>query len=138
MPALMGRRYAHLALREFRAAIPQHILAKLPEEERFLVETMSKLEAQNEWLMRAALDTNGDILSIDDRLIALETAQHHSGITQQNQQITIDTSEQKINQLWDWKQFFSGKWAILAALVLLVAPIILHFLFDLLMKHGKP
>ena len=69
---LAVRRYEALVMREFKSTIPAHLLANLPEDERFMVETMSKLENQYNWLAEGVVKTNGFTLDLDERLVRLE------------------------------------------------------------------
>jgi len=111
------RAYELLELREFKSTIPPHLLGKLSESERYLVETMSRLENQNNWLVSALLKVNKDVLDCDRR------------ITEINK--TVAT-------LSDWKQLISGKWAVVAALGLVVLSALLKMVFDALWHLLKP
>jgi hypothetical protein len=137
-PVFVGHRYEQVVAKEFKATIPHHILAKLPEDERFLVETMSKLENQYEWLVTVAIKNNGDIMSLDSRLSAYETVSQQSALVQHAQQTTLEDIGPKVGKLWDWKQFFSGKWAVVVCVALVIGPVILKFLLDLVLKWIKP
>lgn|SRR5512143_415796 len=133
-PVREKHRYEPMASREFRSTIPAHLLANLPEDERFMVETMSKLENQFNWLSEWAVKNNGSTLDLDLRVLELESVCRD----QKKRLAAADTLEDKVNKLWDWKQYFSGKWAVLAGIVLVVYPMLVKFLFDLLMKWIKP
>jgi hypothetical protein len=125
--------YDAIVLREFRSSIPPHLLANLPDDERFMVETMSKLENQYGWLADGLVRNNTATLDLDERVTALEKAQKDAS----TRLVAMEKQEDKVEKLWDWKQFFSGKWAILAALVLVLLPLLLKFLLDLVIKWLK-
>lgn len=136
---VLTHRYETLALKDFRAVIPAHLLAKLPEDERFLVETVSKLESQFDWAMTGLLKANHDVLDLHSRVSALEMEGSKPAVRFEKEQRLIN--EQifaKLNTLWDWKQFFSGKWAIIAGLALLIVGGLTKFLFDIIGKLFKP
>ena len=48
-------RYTPLEVPEFNSTIPPHLLGKLTEQERYLVETLSKMEQQNTWLINSVV-----------------------------------------------------------------------------------
>lgn len=128
------RRYEVIVMKEFKSTIPAHLLANLPEDERFMVETMSKLENQYAWLAEGVVKTNGVVLDLDERLARME-----SGQVQCAQRLgAMEGQTDKVNKLWDWKQFFSGKWAVLAAIAIVVIPLLLKFLLDLVVRWLKP
>jgi len=133
---LAVRRYEALVMREFKSTIPAHLLANLPEDERFMVETMSKLENQYNWLAEGVVKTNGFTLDLDERLVRLEA----NTVSNAQRLGAMEGQADKVNKLWDWKQFFSGKWAVLAAIAIaiVVIPLLLKFLLDLVVKWLKP
>ena len=61
-------KYEQIAVREFKNTIPPHLLEKLPESERWIIETMSKLESQSDWLLEIGVQGNRDIVDIGRRL----------------------------------------------------------------------
>ncbi len=111
------RAYELLEIREFKSSIPPHLLGKLSESERYLVETMSRLENQNNWLVNALLKVNKDVLDCDRR------------ITETNRNVATVS---------DWKQLMSGKWAVLAAISLILLSVLAKFLLDALWHLLKP
>lgn len=127
-------RYEPIERREFNSTIPPHLLADLPEDERFMVNTVSKLENQFVWLSEGLLKNNGASLDLDDRVSTLETGQ----VAVAQHMVSIDAVKDKVEKLWDWKQFFSGKWAVLAALALVLTPVVLKYVVDWTMKFIKP
>jgi hypothetical protein len=52
--------------------------------------------------------------------------------------VAMEGQAERVDKLWDWKQFFSGKWAVLVVIGATVIPIALKFLLDLLLKWLKP
>lgn len=128
------RHYDPIALREFRSTIPPHLLTNLPDDERFMVETMSKLENQFGWLSEGLVKTNAAAVDLDERVSALE---HHQRNTT-TRLVVMEKQEEKVNKLWDWKQLFTGKWGVLAAIVIILVPLLLKFLLDMVVKWLKP
>ena len=127
-------RYEPIERREFNSTIPPHLLADLPEDERFMVNTVSKLENQFAWLSEGMIKNNGATLDLDDRVSAVESGQ--TAVAQH--MVSFDATKDKVEKLWDWKQFFSGKWAVLAALSLILVPVLLKFIIDWVLKVWKP
>lgn len=125
--------YDTVVLREFRSSIPPHLLTNLPDDERFMVETMSKLENQYGWLAEGMVRGNSATLDLDERVTVLEKAQKDTTV----RLAVMERQEDRVNKLWDWKQFFSGKWAILGAAALVLVPLLLKFLLDLAIKWLK-
>jgi hypothetical protein len=65
-------RYKPLEVGEFKATIPAHVLAKLPESERYLVEMVSKMEERDKWLIGAAKGANEANIELDVRVTRQE------------------------------------------------------------------
>jgi uncharacterized coiled-coil protein SlyX len=130
------RRYAPLVGKQFKSTIPPHLVERLPEEERYLVETMSKLESQGEWLQDAATQNNRDLLDVDQRLLALETSTAHHDIQLQGQDKVLTPMVDKLDKIGEWKTLMTGKWGIVGVSALILIPIILKFLLDHLVKKG--
>jgi hypothetical protein len=61
-------RYKPLESSEFKSSIPRHVLAKLPESDRYLVEMVSKMEERDKWLIDAARNANQANIELDIRL----------------------------------------------------------------------
>ena len=99
-------RYRTLAVPEFKSTIPSHLLGKLEEQERYLVETLSKMEQQSHWLVVAAVEANVAITELDGRQSRVEL----------------------------WKERLTSKWALIIAIVALVAPVALKAVFDHYLK----
>ena len=117
---------------EFKSTIPAHLLGKLSDSERFMVETMSKLENQSDFLVKAVTENNRENLDIDSRVTVLEGWKEKMGTGEPQ----VADMVVKVNKLWDWHQMFSGKWAVIWAMALIVIPIVLKLLIDLAIKKG--
>jgi len=86
-------RYPKLVLPVFESKIPPHLVNKMSEQEKWLVEAISKLDQKTDWLLQKTVDTSGHILEIDMRTSKIE----------------------------DWKTVFSGKWGLIGAICFMVA-----------------
>lgn len=100
-------RYRALHVPEFKSTIPSHLLGKLGEQERYIVETLSKMEQQNTWIVLSVVETNSSVIELDERQAKVET----------------------------WKERITSKWALLLGIAVLVAPVILKTVFDLYVKR---
>ena len=99
-------RYQELEKPEFKSAIPPHLVNKLSEQEKYLVETLSRMEAQNEWLINAFLEGNRSAIETDLR----------------------------VQELQDWKSMVSSKWAVVAAFLVVCLPVVIKGILDRLWK----
>ena len=99
-------RYQELEKPEFKSAIPAHLVDKLSPQEKYLVETLSRMEAQNEWLIKAVLEGNRSVIETDLR----------------------------VQEVQDWNTMVSSKWAVIAGFLLLCLPVIIKAIFDKLLK----
>lgn len=86
----------------FKSAIPPHILAKLSEGERYLMELTSINEQSNAWLEGATKTHSESVVELDLRLMRVEEI------------ISMVTS----------------KWALISALLILSIPVIIKYLLD--------
>lgn len=133
-PAREKRHYEEIVPREFRSTIPPHLISHLPDDERFIVETVSRLENQFQWMQENVVRNSKATLDLDERVTALE-----SGVVATTTRLVVmEGQADRVNKLWDWKQFFSGKWAILAGAGLLIAGALVKFLLDVIWKWAKP
>lgn len=85
-------RYPKLELPEFESKIPPHLVNKMSDQEKWLVETISKLDQKTDWLLQKMVETSGHVLEIDVRTSKIE----------------------------NWKTIFSGKWALIGAICFMV------------------
>lgn len=81
-------RYPRLELPKFESKIPTHLVNKMTDQEKWLVETISKLDQKTDWLLQKTVETNEHVLADDVRIAKIE----------------------------EWKSLFSGKWAVVAGL----------------------
>jgi hypothetical protein len=95
-------RYKALNVPEFKSSIPPHVLAKLPESERYLVEMVSKMEDRDKWLIAAVVSGNQANIELDVRV----------------------TKNEK------WIDRLTSKWAILSYLLAAALPVLLKVLFE--------
>lgn len=105
-----------------------------------MVETMSKLENQFVWLSDGLVKSSQSTLDLDDRVSGVEQAQKDFATQLKDlagKTTVMETQGTKVEKLWDWKNVFSGKWAILAAIVIMILPMLLKFVFDALLKWLK-
>lgn len=99
-------RFQQLEKPEFKSAIPPHLVNKLSEQEKYVIETVSRMEAQNEWLIQSAMHQNRALIEND-----LE-----------------------IQEIKDWKSMITSKGAVIIALILMFLPMLLKALVDRLLK----
>lgn len=83
---------------EFKSTIPPHLVNKLSEQEKWIIESLSKMEAVYEWLVKTAIDGN---------------------------KAEIDT-DIRVQELEDWKSMVSSKWALVCGFLLLCLPIVIE------------
>lgn len=95
-------RYKPLEVGEFKSTIPAHVLAKLPESERYLVEMVSKMEERDKWLIGAARSGNQANIELDIRV----------------------TKQEKIMDK------ILSKWAIVAYVLVVAFPVVLKLLIE--------
>jgi len=91
-------RYQALEKPEFKSTIPPHLVNKLSEETKWIIESLSRMEAVYEWLVKAALDGNRADIETDLRVQEVE----------------------------DWKSMISSKWAVIGGFLLLCLPILVE------------
>lgn len=91
-------RYQKLEKPEFKSTIPTHLVNKLSDQEKWMMESLSRMESVYEWLVKAALDGN---------------------------KADIDT-DLRMQQLEDWKSVISSKWAVIGGFLLLCLPILIE------------
>ena len=101
-------KYETLTVPEFKSVIPGHLLGKLSDQERYLVETLSKMEQQNSWLIVAAVKSNAATIDLDTRQARVEI----------------------------WKERLSSKWALIFGALALLIPVILKAIIDHYWKKG--
>jgi hypothetical protein len=65
-------RYPKLEVPKFESKIPAHLLNRLSDQEKWLVETLSKIDQKSDWFMAAIMRTNEIHREIDLRLLRVE------------------------------------------------------------------
>ena len=99
-------RYPALVKPEFKSTIPPHLVDKLSPHERYLVESTSRMEAQNGWIIDAIIAGNRTNLETDLR----------------------------VQDLQDWKTMVCSKWSIAAAFLMLSFPVLVKAILDKVWK----
>lgn len=141
-PMYVAHRFERIEVRVGKSTIPPHILMKLSDSERYMVETLSKVENQYQWLEEVVKKQNEDILVLHARLHVLET-QGGKPVSELGTRITdvsgrISPIAEKVEKLWDWKQFFSGKWAILGVIAAILVGALAKSIIEFVFKAFKP
>jgi hypothetical protein len=65
-------RYPKLEVPKFESKIPAHLLNRLSDQEKWLVETLSKIDQKADWFMAVIVRTNEIEQEIDVRLAKVE------------------------------------------------------------------
>jgi hypothetical protein len=91
-------RYPELEKPEFKSTIPAHLVNKLSDQEKWVIESLSRIESVYEWLVKAALDGNKTDIETDLRVQEME----------------------------DWRSMISSKWAVIGGFLLLCLPILVE------------
>jgi hypothetical protein len=100
-------KYQVLVKPEFTSSIPAHLTAKLSDQERYLVETLSKMEQQTTWLVMNVLVTNKSLVDVDTEVQVLK----------------------------DFKKMLVSKWTVIAWVVTLILPMLLQSAWSWIVKH---
>ncbi len=58
-----------LRVPDFKSTIPDHFVSKLNDQERYLVQTLSKMEQENAWLIVGMVETNAHAIDLDVRVL---------------------------------------------------------------------
>jgi hypothetical protein len=64
--------YPELEKPSFHDNIPSHLLVNIDEKDRYVIQQLSMISQQNEWLIRAAIDTNEQVRHTNGRVKGLE------------------------------------------------------------------
>lgn len=105
--------YPKLERPNFTSSIPAHLLGKLTDAERFYIETLSKTEQQNEFLINAALENNRVNRDIDRRM--------------QKQESIID---ERLKIVEGWQKMVTNKWSVVLAFILWISPLVAKIAWD--------
>jgi len=106
-------RYHRIEKPVFASKIPEHLLAKLDDKERYLLDQVSTLGGKADWLIERAVESNQIAIEVDARLTKVE----------------------------NWKTMVTGKGAVVASVGVLIftafasagTRLLLEHLFG---KHG--
>lgn len=122
--------YQPLQEKEFKSTIPAHLLDKLSESERYMVQTMSRLENQSDWLSGTLRGMNQAVLDLDKRTTTIEGWQAKA----EPRIHELEAVTVQVKALWDWRNNFTGKTGVILLIVTITVPLVLKFLLDLLLK----
>jgi hypothetical protein len=95
-------KFATLRVPEFRQTIPEHFLVRLADQERYIVQALSKMEQESVWVTNALVEANAQRIDLDSRLNKVET----------------------------WKDRLTSKWTVVAAIAVLIIPVLLKALIE--------
>ncbi len=126
--------YGETELPEFRSTIPAHLLGKLSDSERWIIETMSRMESQSSWLVERGFQGSRAIESLTQKVDAIESWRIDLAKKIDAIEPAVKESKEKVNKLWDWHQMLSGKWAVLWTFLVIIATAVIKFLIDLIKK----
>ena len=101
-------KFAELRVPEFKSTIPEHFLARLEDQERYIVQALSKMEQESDWVTHSLVEANLQRIDLDTRLAKVES----------------------------WKDRLTSKWTVVAAVLVVTVPVLLKALIDHWLKHG--
>lgn len=64
--------YPELDKPEFKSSIPPHLLNNTDDQTKYVLKQLDMINQQNEWLIRAAVDTNEQVRHTNGRLKSIE------------------------------------------------------------------
>lgn len=99
-------RYQELKRPEFKSSIPDHLVNKLSDQEKYIIMSLSKMESEREWLINSVLELNRSLIETDLRT----------------------------QELQDWQSMVSSKWAVVGGFLLLCLPILIEKVLTHLIK----
>jgi hypothetical protein len=91
-------RYQELKEPVFKSSIPEHLVNKLSDQEKWVIEALSRVEGQIAWIAKAVIDGNRSNIESDLR----------------------------IQELQDWRAMISSKWAVIGGFLLMCLPILIE------------
>jgi len=103
-------RYEPLTVPEFKSSVPAHLLGKLSDQERYLIETLSKMEQQNAWVILNIVRGNAAMIDLDVRQQRVES----------------------------WKERIMSKWTLVAGAFILFATELIRFIMGLFTVKKGP
>lgn len=102
----------------FKSTIPDQLLKNLDPEEVYLFDGISRLEQKTDWLIHELVASKR--LSSNNAQI-LEDLSARVKDLEDGQEALLDQGwKERIKSVEEWKQMFTGKWAVLSALGLLL------------------
>ena len=113
--------YPKLERPTFQSTVPPHLLGKLTDQERYVVEMLSRSEQQNEWIINAILENNRIYRDLDRRL----------------QQLSSDL-DARVSKVEGWQKTVTSKWAVVVAIFLWVSPIVGKYALDKFQASKTP
>lgn len=103
-------RYEQLKVPEFKSMLPPHVAARLSESDRYLVDSVSRMEQQTAWLTQTAVETNKAVRDVDKR----------------------------VDRLTRWRDALTSKWSLIAGVLMLFVPVIVKAIVEHLLKSSAP
>lgn|SRR4051812_11021856 len=95
-------RYRLLVQPEFKTTVPDHLIARLPMQDRFLIQMVSVTEQRDAWLRSALRDGNAADRELDVRVTKLE----------------------------EFVSKLTNKWSVIAYIIALSLPVFLKVIID--------
>lgn len=122
--------YEPLVMREFKSTIPPHLLGKLSDGERHMVETLSKLESQYDWMFQSLVHQSRMVVDLARRQTTAEEWKLKVDPRIDHGERTTNELTGQVRTLWDWKNTVSGKTGILFWLATIMIPVLLKTALD--------
>lgn len=116
--------------KEFKSTIPEHLLDKLSESERYMVQTMSKLENQSDWLAGSIRVVNQAVIELDKRTSTIEGWQARA----EPRLHGLEAITPQVKALWDWRNNFTGRTGVIVLMITIFVPVLVKFLLDLWLR----
>lgn len=116
--------------REFKSNLPDHIVAKLPDDQRHVCVTISRLENKLEFSLDVVRQEYARSSALRSRVLALET------LTADYRTLTdrLAKTEHVVRKLEVWRLMVSGKAGIAVWVGTVIAPVLVKYLFDSMLK----
>lgn len=100
-------KYQVLEKPDFKSAIPSHLTTKLSDQEKYLVETLSRMEQQTSWLVTNMLTMNKAVVEVDS----------------------------EVQKLFVFKRMLLSKWSVVFWIITVTVPVLLKTGFDWVAKN---
>ena len=105
--------YPKLERPVFEPRVPAHLLNQLTDEQRYVIEALSKAEQQNEWIINATLENNRIYRDLDRRI--------QKGNAQ---------TDARLQNVEGWQKMVTSKWSVAVAIILWLSPLVGKLLWD--------